>query len=210
MGQPRRGKRGTAILGQQSVVLPPEVHEPAEAKALDPEEVLHAPYCGELEGDVTLSRVDVLVEGLQVECSSEVLGMQEIVHPAQEGILDIEALVHAPLVLKVEAEGREGCVIPEIKATLNLEVRSGRGLHPPLGIPGIVVMVDEEESVPPAVVIESFQGGGHMMAVLPEIVKHLEVGLGRGRGAKGQKEDRGHKDMSSFHMSRLKPYCQVE
>ena len=88
----------------------------------------------------------------------------------------------AAVILEVAAEVLEGTVLPEVDTAFNLEIASvdcaGQTVLT-LGGGGVVV-VDEEEGVTELVTLEHLEGGGHVIAVLSEIVEGLDVGLGKG------------------------------
>ena len=72
-------------------IFTPDIGEAAEAEALDAEQVLQAPYRGELGGDVAgRAAAECLVQELQVEGVAEIIAVQEPID-AEEEILARES-----------------------------------------------------------------------------------------------------------------------
>ena len=166
------------MIGEQLVLLPPEIAEAREAQAAHAEQVLEAPHEGELERNLLDCVLDGLVEHLDIESIAEIGVVQEPVNTEQPGAVDREAVVHAAVVLHLEAERSKGAVLPEVEAAGDLEVGAARRDRLPVKVLGVVVVVHEEEGVAPVVVVETFQGRGHVLAIRTEVIEHLQVGLG--------------------------------
>ena len=86
------------------------------------------------------------------------------------------------IVLDHCAQSSQSTVLPEIDVALNLEVASVDSTCAALVstlVCGCVVVVNEEESVAPAVSFEHFERGCSVTA--SEVVEGLDVGLGTGR-----------------------------
>ena len=102
--------------------------------------------------------------------------MHEVIDTGEEGVVDAIAVVHAAVVLDLEAERSEGAVLPEVQATGDLEVGAAR--REDLAVRVFTeIVVDEEEGVSPIVVVETLEGCGYVLAVRPEIIEDLEIGL---------------------------------
>ena len=170
------------------VVLPPEISKTAESQTGNAEKVLHAPYCGKLhrdsaftllsfEVDVAFTISDELSENLQVQCILIVSTMDEPVDTAEEGMVDRVVAVNTAVVLYMDAERSEFAVLPEVKATGNLEIASVRRHILIFGVLLVVIVVDEEESVTPFVSVETLESSGNVLTVTTEVLKDLEVSL---------------------------------
>ena len=183
MGLLRNGE-GSLMVGEEGVVFPPEIGKAAETQTLQAEQILHAPHKGKLHGNLLIGPENLLVQHLEVEGIAEVLGMHEIIKTCEHGMVDEIVLVHAAIVLHLQAETVEhGHVLPEIQATGHLHVSTGDGLGTLIGLV-VEVVVHEEEGISPIVIVETFEGGSNVLTA--QVVKHLEVGLGLGQLAKAK------------------------
>ena len=104
--------------------------------------------------------------------------MKEPVSAEEEGVVDGVVVVGSAVVLHMEAERGKLRVLPEIEAARDLKISTTRSIDLILGILRVVVIVHEEEGVTPFVPVETLKSGGHVTAVLTEIVEGLKVGLG--------------------------------
>ena len=172
--------------------LPPEIGEAAEPEALQTEEILHSPDCGELERHLGMRAasfnrlviMDIFVQYLDVQCIPEILAVDEPVEAEKAGVIDSISLVNSSVVFHMEAERRKLGVLPEIEAAGNLEVSSPRGYFLIVHLLTVII-IDEEESVAPFVTVEALEGGGDMLPVFSEVVENLKVSLRLGRKSEG-------------------------
>ena len=134
-------------------ILTPDIGESAETKALDTEQVLHAPHESELHGKLARGAiVESFIQQLEIECVAEILAVKEVIQAKEEVLV---AKSNTAIVFYMEAERRKGCPLPEIQATGNFHVTSTDTLVDFLFILGIEIIVDEEESISPIVIVES-------------------------------------------------------
>ena len=80
------------VVGEEHVVLPPEIGETGEAQALRAEEVLETPDEGELQRGLLCGIGDLLIEYLEVEGVVEIRAVEEIVQAHEEGAVDLVPL----------------------------------------------------------------------------------------------------------------------
>lgn len=191
-----------------SVVLPPEISESAEAQPIESKEILEPPNKGELERKVApllgtveilaLRVIDGFVKSLYVESVLIVRAMDEIIQAEKEGVVDSVAIVGSAIIFHVETERRQTAAFPEIETAGDFEIRAVRGADLAVRVLGSVVIVNEEEGVPPLVAVEAFESGGNVLAVTAEIIENLEVSLGL--GAYGAENDDDGQDGFLCHL----------
>jgi hypothetical protein len=120
-----------------------------------------------------------LVEGFEVKSVLEVLRVNEIVYTKQPGVVDIVTSVNTAVVFRVEAQWSELRVLPEIEAARNLAVCAAWAMSVAVAVIALEIVVYEEIGVTPFVVVETFESSCYMFAVFAEVVKHLNVCLGK-------------------------------
>lgn len=164
-----QGQYFAVAVAEQGVVFPPEVCEAGERQSAEAEQVPHRPCCGELQRDAapegSVSVGYVFIQQLEVECVAEVLAVDEPVYSGKEGVVYGISLVDASVIFDVEAQWCQRRVLPEVQAACNLEIGAAGRNDLPGRVPGVEVVVDEEEGVAPAVAVESFERGGDVLAV---------------------------------------------
>ena len=124
--------------------------------------------------------------------------MEEILHSKAICSLVEPVAGDQSVIFKMQAEIFEVAVLPEIDSALNLEIASiSRPAVPKaleILVGRVVVVVDEEEGVTELVALEHLEGGGHVLTILTEIVKRLDIGLGLRGKREGQRRHSGRKD----------------
>lgn len=161
------GKTAGGGRNDPGVALAPDVEEAAEGESVDAQEVLHAPYDGELQGSIVgCDAANLFIHQLEGEGVAIVGTVEEILDTEEPAVVGV--LTAVPL--GVETQGGEGGAFPEVDRATDLGIISVGG-H-------IVRMIDivEEESASPFVGLEHLEGGGEMTAV--KIVHLLDVYLG--------------------------------
>ena len=165
-------------------ILTPYIEEAAEGQPVHAEEVLHAPYEGELDGNVAhlveippyrrhginvFLAADALVHQFECEGVGVAFVVQEILNTEQPGV----ACKLATVPLHVQAEGSQRGVLPEVDGTCYLGVVARR-----FNIVGRVVDVVKEEGTTKGIALEHLQSGGEVSTF--EVVHLLDVGLSLG------------------------------
>ncbi len=163
--------------------LTPYIGKAAEGKSLKTEEVLAAPNYSELYGKLALDAlVEGLIEDLKVKCVLEICGVKEVIQTEKEVLV---AKAYATIVLYLKAERSKCRIVPEVEATCNLHVAAAYGVVLfAIDASTIEVVIDEEEGVTPAVIVETLKRSSNVLAV--KIIECLEVGLGLNGKSKGQ------------------------
>ena len=106
--------------------------------------------------------------------------MQEIIYTKEERAVhrerkaQIRGCAESSVVLYLKAQGSKCAVAPEIEAACNLKVGVvGRNNGVALAV--VVIVIDEEGSVSPVILMETLQSGVEVLSA--KVVESLESGL---------------------------------
>ena len=140
----------------------------------------------------------MLIHRIQRESLREILGMEEIFRSEAICSLVETTAGDQSIIFKMKAEILQVAVLPEIDSALYLEIATiGRAAvleSLEVLVSGVVVVIDEEEGITELVTLEHLEGGGHVLTILTEIVKRLDISLGLGHEREGQSGDSGRDD----------------